>query len=137
VKIVRDALEKIFRHCIEEYPYECCGLLVGIDSGGRTVHEAVRLSNIYQGDRRVRYAVDPIEYLRVERWAEENGMRVVGVYHSHPNVAARPSSFDLEHFFPWYTYLIVSVVNGQVAEYRAWRLETEEETKKLVEEPIS
>ena len=135
--ISRDVLEKIFQHCIESYPFECCGLLVGLDNGGRKVHDAVRLSNVFQGDRMVRYAIDPMEYLRVERWAEEKGMRVVGVYHSHPNVAARPSTFDLEHFFPWYTYLIVSVVNGQVAEYHAWRLEMDGEIRKAVEENLT
>ncbi|MEM3096000.1 MAG: M67 family metallopeptidase [Nitrososphaerota archaeon] len=123
MKILREALGKIFQHCLEGYPYECCGLMIGIEENGRTVLDAVKASNVYAGDRRVRYLIDPMEYYRVERGAEGRGLRVLGVYHSHPNVPARPSAYDIEQFFPWYTYLIVSVSDAGVVEYRVWRLE--------------
>jgi proteasome lid subunit RPN8/RPN11 len=47
---------------------------------------------------------------------------VVGFYHSHPDVAARPSEFDKEHAWPYYSYVIVSVRGGQPFEMTSWRL---------------
>jgi proteasome lid subunit RPN8/RPN11 len=46
----------------------------------------------------------------------------VGFYHSHPDHPAEPSSFDLEHAWPYYSYLIVSVRDGRVADARSWRM---------------
>ena len=37
----------------------------------------------------------------------------------HP---ARPSEFDREHAWPWYTYLIISVAGGKAGDSRAWQL---------------
>ena len=42
------------------------------------------------------------------------------LHHSHPDVAARPSEYDRQHAWPWYSYLIVSVRAGQAAELNAW-----------------
>jgi len=50
---------------------------------------------------------------------------VVGFFHSHPDHPASPSAFDLEHAWPYYSYLIVSVGRGRVADARAWRLATD------------
>jgi len=47
---------------------------------------------------------------------------VVGWYHSHPDHPARPSLFDREHAWPWYSYVIVSVVSGKAADMTSWRL---------------
>jgi proteasome lid subunit RPN8/RPN11 len=47
---------------------------------------------------------------------------VLGFFHSHPDHPARPSAFDLEHAWPYYSYLIVSVVDGKVAGIASWRL---------------
>jgi proteasome lid subunit RPN8/RPN11 len=102
----------------------------------RYITEIVPMANSYQGDRRVRYSIDPMEYYRAEMRAAEMKMRIFGVYHSHPDVLARPSAFDLEHFFPWYSYLIVSVVGGSVAEYRAWKLDESGGAPKASEESL-
>ena len=49
----------------------------------------------------------------------------MGTYHSHPDVAARPSGYDLEHAWPWYRYLILSIVEGVVREERVWELRSD------------
>ncbi|GBC68789.1 hypothetical protein HRbin01_00474 [archaeon HR01] len=116
-------MEKIIQHCQQEYPFEACGLMLGREGDERYITDVVKMANSYSGDRHVRYSIDPMEYYRAEMRAAEMKMRIYGVYHSHPDVQARPSAYDLEHFFPWYSYLIVSVVRGRVAEYRAWHLE--------------
>jgi proteasome lid subunit RPN8/RPN11 len=57
-----------------------------------------------------------------EKAAKEKGLDVVGWYHSHPDHPARPSQYDREHAWPWYSYIIVSVANGQPQEMTSWRL---------------
>ena len=47
---------------------------------------------------------------------------MVGWYHSHPDHPARPSEFDREHAWPWYSYIIVSVMSAVPAEMTSWRL---------------
>jgi proteasome lid subunit RPN8/RPN11 len=47
---------------------------------------------------------------------------VIGFYHSHPDHPAVPSQFDLDHAWPVYSYLIVSVIQGQSAELTSWEL---------------
>ena len=56
-----------------------------------------------------------------EAWLEL-AQQVLGIYHSHPDVAARPSQFDLDHAWPDFSYLIVSVVKGKAVESNSWRL---------------
>ncbi len=71
---------------------------------------------------RNRYLIDPLVYMKIEREADKCGMDVLGIYHSHPDVAARPSQFDLDHAWPNFSYLIVSVVKGKAVESNSWRL---------------
>ena len=47
----------------------------------------------------------------------------LGWYHSHPDHPARPSEFDREHAWPWYSYVIVSVANGEPQDMTSWQLE--------------
>ncbi|HUE97299.1 MAG TPA: Mov34/MPN/PAD-1 family protein, partial [Longimicrobiaceae bacterium] len=52
----------------------------------------------------------------------EDGLEVVGFYHSHPDHPARPSSFDRDHAWPWYSYGIVPATSSGAGAPRAWRL---------------
>ena len=47
---------------------------------------------------------------------------VLGFFHSHPDVAAVPSDYDRNHAWPWFSYLIVSVQEGESEEARSWVL---------------
>ena len=47
---------------------------------------------------------------------------LIGWYHSHPDAPARPSEFDREHAWPWYSYIIVSVQKGEPRDTTSWRL---------------
>ena len=51
------------------------------------------------------------------------GLEVLGYYHSHPDHPAVPSAFDMEHAWPWYSYIIVQVNRGGAAELASWVLE--------------
>jgi proteasome lid subunit RPN8/RPN11 len=125
-------LRRISDHARRAYPYECCGALVGRARGAgeagrgdgveREVRRAVPLANDRTHERERRYIISAGAVLEVERDAARDGLEVVGFYHSHPDHPAEPSAFDLEHAWPWYTYLIVPVRAGAPGAPRGWRL---------------
>lgn len=45
-----------------------------------------------------------------------------GFYHSHPESPAIPSQYDIDHAWPWFSYLILSVLSGIPREMLAWQL---------------
>jgi proteasome lid subunit RPN8/RPN11 len=69
-----------------------------------------------------RFSLTAEDVLGAEQAAREQNLEVIGWYHSHPNHPARPSEYDREHAWPWYSYVIVSVVNGVAVEMTSWRL---------------
>lgn len=125
MKIKRKELEKIISHCLDTFPEECCGLLIGKRVKEEIIVEKIKnIKNIYPYDKRVGYVVDPLDYLEAENEAEREGLEVVGVYHSHIGLEASPSIRDLEQAIPGYVYLIISI--RREPSFRAWILEEDE-----------
>lgn len=113
-------------HAESAYPGECCGLLVGtLDQETYTVARAEPCGNLREGDRDDRFEVDPKDYLRIDGEARRDGFEVIGVYHSHPDHAPRPSRFDAQVAFPGFAYLIVAVRSGSATGMRSWLLESD------------
>ncbi len=114
----------IRRHGAETFPHECCGALLGRDGAddAREVLALFPLINRRDDSPRNRFAVTAEDVLDAEKAARQQGLDVVGWYHSHPDHPARPSQFDREHAWPWYSYVIVSVMGGKPAEMTSWRL---------------
>jgi proteasome lid subunit RPN8/RPN11 len=69
-----------------------------------------------------RFSVTSQYVLDAEKAARQQGLEVVGWYHSHPDHPARPSQYDRDHAWPWYSYIIVSVANRIPEEMTSWRL---------------
>lgn len=120
--------ERIRAHAAQSYPYECCGALLGAENGdGRIVQDLVVLDNQRDDSPRNRFLVRPEDVLKVEKAARERKLDVLGWYHSHPDAPARPSEFDREHAWPWYSYVIVSVEAGEPRRMSSWRLTDDRE----------
>jgi [CysO sulfur-carrier protein]-S-L-cysteine hydrolase len=67
------------------------------------------------------YELDPKSLLAANEWDDE-GFEV-GIYHSHPRSAAEPSQTDINlASYPHWTYLIVSLENGDAPAVRAWKI---------------
>ena len=122
VLIASDQLEAMKAHAQSTYPEECCGFLLGVDSALRTIHRMLSASNANGESRRNRYNIDPMEFIRADEEARKSNLSLVGIYHSHPDAPARPSQFDLEHAWPWYTYIVLSVQSGVPKDVSAWVL---------------
>jgi proteasome lid subunit RPN8/RPN11 len=117
--------DEIRRHGEAAYPAECCGAMVGRAEGA--AKEVLRLSPAInrRTDDAHRYLIAPDDLLRLEREVREAGQEIVGYYHSHPDHPARPSAFDAEHAWPWYSYLIVRIDHGRGADMASWVLDDE------------
>ncbi len=88
----------------------------------REVLELFPLVNRRDDSPRNRFAVTADDVRDAEKAASQHGLEVIGWYHSHPDHPARPSDFDREHAWPWYSYVIVSVMAGKPADMTSWRL---------------
>lgn len=161
VRVSPGAVETIEAHAREGFPFEICGFLVGVAGpNGREVREAWPVRNSWEEDpaerarmlegiqasggtagtdrwesasEERRFLVSPQDTVRSMKRAREAGMDLVGVYHSHPNHPAVPSDFDRDAAWPEWSYVIVSVREGEVAELRSWTLS---EAGTFVEETV-
>ncbi len=122
LKLPAEIAERIRAHAAESYPYECCGALFGAGDDVREVRDLLRLANRREDSPRNRYVIRPEDVRRAERFARERKLDLLGWYHSHPDAPARPSEYDREHAWPWYSYLIVGVEEGAACEMASWRL---------------
>jgi proteasome lid subunit RPN8/RPN11 len=106
-------------HGREAFPHECCGALLGRD---RAVQEAFALPNTTEDGPRRRFLVRAEDYRVAEQRARDTGLDVLGFYHSHPDHPAKPSQFDLDHAWPSFCYVIVSVMAGEDRQLTSWTL---------------
>jgi proteasome lid subunit RPN8/RPN11 len=125
LEIPSDVLRQIHAHGEASYPLEGAGLLLGRASpAGRKVLELLPLANDFEPDQRHRrYRLDPLDLLQAEDEADERGLDIVGIFHSHPDHPPEPSDYDLEWSLPFYSYVITSVYTGKAEGSRSWRLE--------------
>lgn len=125
ITLSASVLASILAHSESDYPHEACGLLVGRDDpdGMRHVEVARALPNVREEDaRHHRFLIAPADLVREERRARVEGREIVGFYHSHPDHPAVPSRYDLEHAWPFYSYIVVTVRAGRADGALSWRL---------------
>lgn len=136
-----------FRRQIESegeagFPNEICGMIFGRDviDGGvtrRLVTKLVPGDNVFEaGEQYHRFSIDPKQQMKAERAAEKEGIVLLGYYHSHPDHPARPSQYDLDHAWEYYSYVIVEIRAGKAAAMTSWVLAGEAESRTFVEQQI-
>lgn len=91
-------------------------------SGGmpRHVTEIHPAKNVTLEDPARRYLVDPLEFIEVDKRAEQDGVDICGFYHSHPDHPCAPSEHDRKLAWEGYLYVIVSITGGSFREAGAW-----------------
>ena len=117
---------EMHNHASSTYPEECCGLLLGKFEDNLTrklVKGSKRMENVFEKEERYRrYTIDPIKYMDAENEAAVLNEEIIGIYHSHPNAAARPSHFDLDFAWPLLSYVVVEVRDSKPANTKSWIL---------------
>ena len=111
------AYAEMIAHAYAGYPLEACGLLVG---KGSVVHRFVACTNETASARI--YSIPGKEMLRAERQAEDDGLAVIGVFHSHTHSEPYPSPTDVTQApDPDWHYVIVSL-KRESPETRGYRI---------------
>ncbi|MGA2141945.1 MAG: M67 family metallopeptidase [Brevinematales bacterium] len=128
IRLKPEHIDEIVKNGEGDYPYECCGILFGKfeKNKSKTVERVLSISNARDKDNRHnRFLITPEEMMRAESAARKNKTDILGFYHSHPDHPAAPSQYDMEHAWPLYSYIIVSVKDGKAGDITSWELETD------------
>ncbi len=116
-------IEEIKQIAQNTYPHECCGVMVGsVENGVKTVTELIPAENQRTDSPANRYLITPDLLNELEKKLKGTDRAIVGFFHSHPDVPAQPSTYDQDHAWPWYSYVIVSVNKGEAGEIHNWKL---------------
>lgn len=117
IRLSRDQVNWLIEEAGKHW-IETCGAVFGhIHCGEATVKEIVRLRNTLNSP--IAFQIDPEEFLRELRRAEDMGLEHIGFFHSHPG-PAEPSAIDVKfmRLWPESIWLIVSSTRREVAAYR-------------------
>ncbi len=141
IKLTPKVEEAIKIHGEQVFPNECCGFLFGNEIDGRVITLSTRVENSKEGDQRRRFEISPFDYMKAEQFAIENNTILLGIYHSHPNHPAIASVHDLEKAMPYFSYVIVSIIEGKYADIKSWKLYDEKrafyEEQVLISKPLN
>tara|TARA_B100000315_G_scaffold245127_1_gene270655 strand:- start:453 stop:914 length:462 start_codon:yes stop_codon:yes gene_type:complete len=125
-------LQQIYSHSIEEYPFECCGVV--LESAASDEQEVLRCKNIQNEihksdpeknprDAHTAYSISPADLLKIHGMMHKQHYKLKAVYHSHPDNKAYFSeedysfaAFNDEPIYPGTDYIIVSIVKKRVEE---------------------
>jgi proteasome lid subunit RPN8/RPN11 len=107
LKISQTLYDQLRAHGEETYPNECCGIMLGKVADANTadaaitVHQLIRAGNTRTDSAHNRYHIAPGELIRAQREARNQGLDIVGFYHSHPDHPAQwsPTDFAEAHWF--------------------------------------
>lgn len=133
LSIPRSQLDRLEDHAREGYPHEVVGILAGRRED-LAVTRVEPLRNERADSAHNRYKVSGLALMRAEQELVGLGLEIVGYYHSHPDHPADYSEYDRDHAWPNMSYAIVSVVEGDIADLKSWRLA--EDRSHMVEETI-
>jgi proteasome lid subunit RPN8/RPN11 len=118
-QISRDVFDAICDLAFREYPLEMCGLIAGPAEGEAGVHFYPCRNEAASAQV---YTLDPKDYLRAERDADDRDWEILGVVHSHTHSEPYPSPTDVNQApDPGWHYLIVSL-KRDAPELRSFRI---------------
>ncbi|HEY8123275.1 MAG TPA: Mov34/MPN/PAD-1 family protein [Myxococcota bacterium] len=128
-------LADLHEHARETHPEECCGLVLGrlptnLERVVRCRNEMTRLHRQdpakYPRDGREAFHMNEADVLQAQKFADAEGWRVTGVYHSHADAGPYFSTLDQEFAaqdgfpFPDAMHIVISVLEGMVKEVAAF-----------------
>jgi proteasome lid subunit RPN8/RPN11 len=145
--ILRASLDQIIDQAVREFPFECCGLIIG-DSLGEEVRPIRNIQNqkhaenpiAFARDARTAFLMDPRDHLAVMNELDRRNLSLKAIYHSHPDHdayfsptdRAQACTFDpSEPDYPGAIYIVISIRKGGFA--RAAAFAWEDQRKDFVE----
>lgn len=109
---------------VEPHQIECCGFFFGREKDdARIITKTIAVPNCKSGNKRRNYEITSMNYMYAELMAYQQGLTLLGVYHSHLDQSAIPSEYDRIAAQPYFSYIIISVTNKKLVEVRSWQLD--------------
>ena len=109
-------------HAENEIPNESCAILFGSKNG-----EIVKVEKIFltqnTDNSPVNFTISPNQRLEADRIEKESGLKIIGIFHSHPNSEAYPSDTDKK--FMELNPEIWLIFSGTTKEFKAYTLKEE------------
>lgn len=140
LQVKKSVYDAIRAHGEETYPHECCGALLGrTTEDGWLIEASVRAGNTRTDSAHNRYQIAPVELVKIEREARQQGLSIGGFYHSHPDHPAQWSQTDFaEAHWLGCSYVITAVEQGRAEITNSFFLAgTTEEDKRFEHETIA
>ncbi len=137
LEIDKSVIDEIERHALECYPSESCGFVFGpadepsvLDGVQREENEADKYHELdpvtFPRTSKTYFKINELRAARTFEKGRSEGRPVKVIYHSHCDAGAYFSAEDAATFanggeLMWpCAYIVVSVVDGEVAERRLW-----------------
>lgn len=101
-------VHEITEYLNEHIPLEACGLLAGKND---RVEKVFFVRN--QAQSPVRFVMDPSEQLKAFDWIDDNGLDLLGIFHSHTTGPETVSPTDIADAAYDVVHIVCSLKNGQ------------------------
>ena len=123
-------LDILMEHAIKSAENESCAMLLGIQEEKQWNVKEIFLTQNVDGNPRVEFTISPEELLSGYKHAEEKHLKLVGIFHSHPESLALPSNTDKKFMIlngdvPWIIF------SGLTTDFKAFILKEEVEEIKI------
>jgi len=118
IRLTGEQIRFLIEETKKKYPLEACGILFGdIKDGEAIVKKIIAADNMLESS--TNFQVNPREFLEVLSEAEEEGMQLIGFFHSHP-AAPSPSITDIRYMklWPQNIWLIISSLDYRIEAYQ-------------------
>ena len=117
-KLTRHQANTMIEQALDGDPREICGMIGGT---GAVASKIFPTTNTDESE--ITYQIDPKEQFSVMKALREDKLELVGIYHSHPETEAYPSSTDTRlAFYPGAHYLIISLQKKDDPTIRAFKI---------------
>ena len=123
-KIILTELQKqiLSNHADNERPNESCAILFGTEKDGKSKVEKVFLTkNIDQSP--VNFTISAEQRLEADKMEKELQLKIIGIFHSHPDSKAYPSNTDKK--FMDLNPVVWIIFSGLLKDFKAYILESE------------
>ena len=152
MRLIHAKVEQMYAQALEEFPFECCGMIIGPEGDDVESEDLVRPCRNMQQELHQKYpeqfprdatigytmAKEDIEAIVQE--AQERGWVIKVCYHSHPNTGAYFSQEDRRNaegwdlWFPGVRFLVISAFPGEIRDIQGYRWH--EPTQTFVSVPV-
>jgi [CysO sulfur-carrier protein]-S-L-cysteine hydrolase len=127
-------LTEIFAHARQSTPFECCGLIGGVNGRATSIHPLRNAA----GNPQITYEAAPEELFAAQRQMRNRGEQLLAIYHSHPrSTEPVPSDTDVRlAYYPAAIYLIIGL-GGPTPIMQAFRISERDKSWQQVEYAVA